>query len=97
MQAHVIGLIQNKVVHAAAVSTHLTSISETRQHMNSNVGGIDRALRIIIGSALLLTSMTTNSIGLWGVLGMIPIISGFMQYCPLYGLIGFSSCKTAAA
>lgn len=59
--------------------------------MALNVGGYDRAARIIIGSALLLTSMTTNSIGLWGVLGMIPIISGFMRYCPLYSLVGFST------
>ena len=65
--------------------------------MSLNVGGVDRAARILIGSALLLTSMTTNSIGLWGVLGMIPIISGFMRYCPLYSLIGFSTRTAAAA
>ena len=65
--------------------------------MSLNVGGIDRAARILIGSALLLTSMTTNSIGLWGVLGMIPIISGFMRYCPLNSLIGFSTRTAAAA
>ena len=65
--------------------------------MQLNVGGLDRAARIVIGSLLLLTSMTTNSIGLWGVLGMIPIISGFMRFCPLYALIGFSTRPKAAA
>lgn len=64
--------------------------------MQANVGGIDRALRIIIGSALLLVSMTSNAIGLWGVLGMIPIISGFMRFCPLYAVVGLSTCKRTA-
>jgi membrane-bound ClpP family serine protease len=64
--------------------------------MSLNVGGIDRAARIIIGTVLLLISMTTNSIGLWGVLGMIPIVSGFMRYCPLYSLLGVSTRPAVA-
>jgi membrane-bound ClpP family serine protease len=64
--------------------------------MQANVGGIDRTLRIVIGSLLLLVSMTSNAIGLWGVLGMIPIVSGFMRFCPLYSVIGVSTCKRPA-
>ncbi len=64
--------------------------------MQANVGGIDRTLRIMIGSLLLLVSMTSNAIGLWGVLGMIPIVSGFMRFCPLYSIIGVSTCKRPA-
>jgi hypothetical protein len=64
--------------------------------MQANVGGIDRTLRIVIGSLLLLVSMTSNAIGLWGVLGMIPIVSGFMRFCPLYSIIGVSTCKRPA-
>ncbi len=64
--------------------------------MQANVGGIDRTLRIMIGSLLLLVSMTSNAIGLWGVLGMIPIVSGFMRFCPLYNIIGVSTCKRPA-
>jgi hypothetical protein len=40
--------------------------------------------------------MTSNAIGLWGVLGMIPIVSGFMRFCPLYSVIGVSTCKRPA-
>jgi hypothetical protein len=61
--------------------------------MRPNVGGIDRALRISIGAALLAVSMTSHLIGLWGVLGMIPLISGFMRFCPLYAIVGYSTCK----
>lgn len=64
--------------------------------MHANVGGIDRTMRIVIGSLLLLVSMTSNAIGLWGVLGMIPIVSGFMRFCPLYAVIGVSTCKRPA-
>ena len=64
--------------------------------MQANVGGIDRTLRIMIGSLLLLVSMTSNASGLWGVLGMIPIVSGFMRFCPLYSIIGVSTCKRPA-
>ena len=64
--------------------------------MQANVGGIDRTLRIVIGSLLLLVSMTSNAIGLWGVLGMIPIVSGFMRFYPLYSIIGVSTCKRPA-
>lgn len=64
--------------------------------MQANVGGIDRTLRIVIGSLLLLVSMTSNAIGLWGLLGMIPIVSGFMRFCPLYSIIGVSTCKRPA-
>lgn len=64
--------------------------------MQLNVGGIDRTLRIVIGSLLLLVSMTTNAIGLWGVLGMIPIVSGFMRFCPFYAIAGVSTRKQVA-
>lgn len=64
--------------------------------MKPNVGGIDRALRIAIGSALFLTSMTSHAIGLWGLLGLIPIVSGFMRFCPLYAMVGISTCKRVA-
>jgi membrane-bound ClpP family serine protease len=64
--------------------------------MQANVGGIDRTLRIVIGSLLLLVTMTTNAIGLWGLLGMIAIVSGFMRFCPLYAIAGISTRKKLA-
>ncbi len=63
----------------------------------ANVGGVDRALRIAIGAALFAVSCFSNAIGLWGLVGVIPLLSGFMRFCPLYALVGFSTCKQVAA
>lgn len=65
--------------------------------MKANVGGIDRAARIIIGAALFAVSFSSNAIGLWGVLGVVPLISGWMRFCPLYAMLGMSTCKEATA
>ena len=59
--------------------------------MKTNVGGIDRILRIAVGVILIaLTLMGT--IGAWGWLGIIPLATGIFRTCPLYSIIGFSSC-----
>lgn len=58
-----------------------------------NVGGIDQKLRIIIGILLFVVSATTNAIGLWGLIGVIPLITGWMGYCPLYQVLGVNTCK----
>jgi len=59
--------------------------------MNSNVGGIDRIARIVIGLMLIgLTLMGT--IGVWGWLGVVPLITGLVGWCPPYALFGFNTC-----
>jgi len=59
--------------------------------MKSNVGGIDRILRIVLG--LVLIGLTLNgSIGVWGWLGLIPLATAAIGFCPLYTVIGISSC-----
>jgi hypothetical protein len=58
--------------------------------MQANVGGIDRTMRIVIGSVLLLVSMTSNAIGLWGVLGMIPI--GYRKHKALFRKVSLQCC-----
>lgn len=66
--------------------------------MKANVGGIDRLLRIVVGVVLLaLTAM--GSIGLWGLIGIVPLATGLLKFCPVYPLLGLSTCpmKTAAA
>ena len=61
----------------------------------NNVGNVDRTIRMVVGTALFLVSATSNSIGLWGLIGIIPIITGFMRTCPLYSLLGINTCKLA--
>ncbi|HTR01423.1 MAG TPA: DUF2892 domain-containing protein [Candidatus Acidoferrum sp.] len=61
-----------------------------------NVGGIDRAARMIIGGVLCLITTTSDAIGLWGLIGTIPLVTGFMCYCPLYSLLGINTRRTTA-
>lgn len=64
--------------------------------MKSNVGGIDRLLRIIVG-LILIALAATGTVGWWGWLGVIPLTTGAMGACPLYGLLGFNTCPLKAA
>lgn len=57
-----------------------------------NVGGIDRALRIIIGLALIVATLM-GYIGVWGWVGVVPLATGLLGSCPAYKLFGFSSCS----
>ena len=61
--------------------------------MKVNVGGIDRVLRIAIG-AVLIGLVVTNQIGWWGWLGVIPLATGLVGWCPPYAMLGFSTCKS---
>ena len=59
--------------------------------MQANVGGIDRILRIVVG-IVLITLAATGSVGLWGWIGVVPLLTGLISWCPLYPLLGISSC-----
>ncbi len=59
--------------------------------MKANVGGIDRILRIVIGLALIALTVT-GTIGAWGWIGVVPLATGLFRFCPLYTMLGFSSC-----
>lgn len=60
--------------------------------MNKNIGPVDRWIRIILGVVLIVLSLT-GTIGAWGWLGIIPLATALINFCPLYRLIGFSSNK----
>ena len=59
--------------------------------MKTNVGGIDRVLRIIVGLALIALA-ATGTVGVWGWIGVVPLLTGLIRWCPLYPLLGISSC-----
>ncbi|MBO4329902.1 MAG: DUF2892 domain-containing protein [Rhodocyclaceae bacterium] len=59
--------------------------------MKSNVRGIDRILRILIG-AVLIALTATGTIGVWGWIGVLPLATGLIGYCPAYPLLGFKGC-----
>jgi hypothetical protein len=59
--------------------------------MTPNVGGIDRVLRVVLGVVLIaLTLMGT--IGAWGWIGLVPLATAALGFCPLYTVLGFSTC-----
>ncbi len=60
--------------------------------MLKNVGIIDKGLRIIIGLMLLSLVFLGQPI-LWGWIGLVPLSTGLINWCPLYGLLGFSTCS----
>ncbi len=61
--------------------------------MTRNVGGIDRALRITAGLALI-AAAATGTIGVWGYIGVVALATGLMGWCPPYAILGFNTCKT---
>ena len=61
--------------------------------MKSNVGGIDRTLRILAGIALLaLVFVLEGSARWWGLIGIVPLATGLLRWCPAYTLIGANTC-----
>ena len=60
--------------------------------MKFNVGGIDRALRVIVGLALIAMAIT-GAVGVWGYIGIVPLLTGVFKFCPLYPIVGINTCK----
>jgi Protein of unknown function (DUF2892) len=59
--------------------------------MKLNVGGIDRILRIVVGLVLIALAFT-GTIGLWGYIGVVPLLTGAVGFCPVYPLLGMNTC-----
>jgi hypothetical protein len=61
--------------------------------MKANVGGVDRVIRIVAGLALIAWVLFANG-PVWAWIGVVPLATGLINYCPAYGLLGMSTCKT---
>jgi Protein of unknown function (DUF2892) len=61
--------------------------------MNTNVGSIDRAVRIVAGLALLSLVFLLNGSARWlGLIGVVPLLTASFRFCPLYTVLGISTC-----
>jgi hypothetical protein len=59
--------------------------------MKTNEGGIDRILRIVAGLVLIGLAYT-GTVGMWGYIGVVPLATGLIGWCPAYTLLGMNTC-----
>lgn len=59
--------------------------------MKPNVGGIDKILRIVVGLALIVWAAALGG-PVWAFIGIVPLATGLMGWCPFYPLIGLNTC-----
>jgi hypothetical protein len=64
--------------------------------MDKNVGTIDRVLRVVVGIALIAMVFAGPQTP-WGWIGIIPLATAAMSWCPLYTLLGIQTCAARAA
>ena len=68
--------------------------------MTTNVGIIDRVLRIVVGLALIGVALGLFGPAyqtVWGWIGLIPLATGLVSWCPAYTIFGIKTCKPAPA
>jgi hypothetical protein len=58
--------------------------------MKLNVGGIDRILRIVVGLALVVWALMGGPV--WAWIGIVPLATGAIGFCPIYPILGMSTC-----
>ena len=61
--------------------------------MKANVGSIDRIVRIAAGLALI-GAAAIGTIGPWGYIGIVPLLTGLIRVCPAYSIVGVNTCST---
>ena len=61
-----------------------------------NVGTVDRVLRIVAG-VILLSLVFVGPQTPWGWIGVVPLVTALVGWCPAYTLLGIKTCKTSSA
>jgi hypothetical protein len=64
--------------------------------MTHNVGMLDRSIRGIAGLTLIGLA-AFGEIGWWGYIGVVPLATGFIGFCPAYALLGMQTCPHASS
>lgn len=63
--------------------------------MKTNVGGMDRLLRISVGLALIAFALFSgHAYAVWGWIGVVPLLTGIVAWCPAYLPFGIKTCRT---
>jgi len=61
--------------------------------MQTNVGTVDRIVRVVGGAALIALA-ATGTVGVWGYIGIVPVLTAAIGWCPAYLPFGINTCKT---
>jgi len=59
--------------------------------MKINEGTIDRSLRVVVG-LVLIGLAASGTVGVWGWIGVVPLLTGLVGFCPAYAIFGMSTC-----
>lgn len=59
--------------------------------MTKNIGGLDKIIRIIVGLAVIAAGVFYESY--WGAVGLVPLGTALIGWCPPYAIFGISSCS----
>ena len=59
--------------------------------MSKNEGTIDRVLRVVLG-LVLLSLVFVGPQTWWGLIGLVPLVTGLIGSCPVYSILGISTC-----
>ncbi|MDN3653667.1 DUF2892 domain-containing protein [Thalassotalea ponticola] len=58
--------------------------------MGSNVGIVDRVMRIVVGLVMICWAATYGPS--WGYIGIVPLLTGIFKFCPVYRVLGMNTC-----
>jgi hypothetical protein len=61
--------------------------------MTKNIGNVERIIRAVVGLVLIGLALT-GTIGWWGWLGVLPLLTAAIGWCPPYAMLGINTCKT---
>ena len=64
--------------------------------MKTNEGGLDRSLRVLVGIGVLALAFVGPKTP-WAFIGLVPLLTGVVGFCPLYSLLGLNTCPARKA
>jgi hypothetical protein len=74
-----------------------TAAEQEASIMSKNVGALDRVVRVLVGlGALSLVVLLEGNLRWAGLIGIVPLATAVLGYCPLYSLFGFKTCPAAS-
>ena len=91
---HAWSLIKTGESAAASQVIEYSSTYGRFEAMTKNEGSIDRALRVLVGLGLIALALT-GTIGVWGWIGVLPLVTGLVGWCPAYSVFGLKTLKSS--